>query len=70
MKCPACRNRPLTFSKWMRTLNHLRIRCGSCNARLNAGPIAYAWTVCHVPIAVGLVTMRGVVGHGFCLSPY
>jgi len=65
MKCPACGNRPLTFSKWLRTLNPLRIQCGRCNARLNAGPIAYAWTLCHVPIAAGLVAIRLLVGPWF-----
>lgn len=62
MMCPKCGNRPLTFSQFLRSMNPMRIRCGRCDAELKAGPFAYFWTVLHVPIAIGLVALRGTIG--------
>ena len=61
MNCPKCGNRPLTFSRWLRTLNPFRIQCSHCNAQLRAGFMVYLWTLCHIPIGVGIVW----VGMGF-----
>ena len=55
MNCPKCGNRPLTFSKFLRTLNPFQIQCNHCNAHLEAGFMAKLWTLCHIPIAAGLV---------------
>src|SRR5258708_281428 len=62
VNCPKCGNRPLTFSKFMRTLNPFRIQCSHCNAHLEAGFMAYLWTLCHIPIAAGLAWVGAQAG--------
>jgi uncharacterized membrane protein YdbT with pleckstrin-like domain len=54
--CPVCGNKPLSFPRFMFTLNPWRIQCMSCDAELHAGPIAYVWTALHVVLGLALVS--------------
>ena len=62
--CPTCGNKPLSFSKWVRTLNPFRIRCNHCEAKLGANSVPYLWTLFHMPIGLGLWML------GKALSPF
>src|SRR5947207_2605685 len=62
MRCPKCGNRPLPFGRFLSTLNPFRIQCAHCQTPLRAGPLAYIWTVLHVPIGAGIVRWHFWVG--------
>lgn len=57
MLCPACGERPCSFGKWIRTLDPFNVECRSCHAALRAAPLAYIWTLVHVPIGIGITAM-------------
>lgn len=65
MRCPKCGERPLTLTRFLSTINPLRIQCGNCGAQLRAGWFAYLWTVLHLPLVIGLVELdRMLLRHG------
>ncbi len=57
MRCPTCAERPFSFGQWLRTLDPFNVECTRCRASLRAAPLAYAWTLLHVPIGIGIVAM-------------
>jgi len=59
MNCPKCGNRPLVFTKWLRTLNPFKIECNHCSTQLEGGFVAHLWTLCHFPIGAGLFWIGG-----------
>lgn len=61
MRCPSCGTRPLRFTRFLTTLNPFRIVCVTCGARLRAMPVAYLWTLLHVPLGWGIVQTAGLL---------
>lgn len=57
MRCPTCGERPFSFGQWLRTLDPFNVECTRCHASLRAAPLAYAWTLLHVPIGIGITAM-------------
>lgn len=58
MRCPTCGGRPLSFTKFLVTVNPLRITCQQCGAKLRAGPMAYVWTGLHLALGPLLVLLH------------
>jgi uncharacterized protein (DUF983 family) len=65
--CPSCGNKPISFARFLVTLNPWRIQCASCGTDLRAGPTAYTWVILHLILGFGLVslyqrlTLNGVI---------
>ena len=57
MTCPSCGNKPISFSRFLVTLNPWRIQCISCGTDLRAGPTAYTWVILHLILGIGLVSL-------------
>ncbi len=57
MICPNCRQRTLSFRKFLLTLNPYRIVCSHCHTNLKARPIAYVWTGLHGVLGLALVAI-------------
>jgi uncharacterized protein (DUF983 family) len=55
--CPHCGNKPISFARFMVTVNPWRLHCVNCGADLRAGPTAYTWTVLHLLLALALVSV-------------
>lgn len=55
--CPNCGNKPLSFARFLVTLNPWRIQCVSCGTDLKAGPTGYTWVILHLILGFGLVNL-------------
>ena len=58
MNCPNCGRRPISFSRWLRTLRPFRLECVHCHSTLQATNIAYVWTALHAVLGAAMAEVR------------
>lgn len=61
MSCPKCGNRPVPFARWMRTRDPFHLTCVHCHSELTVGAAGWIWTLLHVPLAAGLVSLHNTL---------